>query len=1006
MRRRVLAFGLGAAVAIALALAPPAAAQSVSSSIHGRVTDGSGRGIASALVQAVERGTGIVRTVETGPDGAYQILLLRPGTYDVSVDVAGFVRGAVTGVELRLQAAATVDFRLRMAIEERVEVTAEPPLVDPSTLALGTRIDEKTLESLPLNGRAYTDLAMLDSSVRPSAPGIFFGERGAILTMNGAGARSNAFLVDGSDNNDFVLGARNQATYSPQVIQEFQLLTDSYSAEFGRASGGVLNIITRSGSNRFGGSAFYQFTGEGLNGTSPFVSEAPFQDGDHTGLNRQQFGLAVSGPMVRDHAFYLASYEGTRQEDIVGYTGITRDGVAGGTFLTPNVGDSFFLRTDFQADSANSLTARFSYNNSTVDGVNVIGRYTPESGHSISEQDFQAAFSLKTVLNPAFFNEARMLYSDGASLQTANSTRPGVERPGGIFGGNDLNERDQGERHLEFVDNVTLVSGDHALKFGVDLSVVEARIATRFGPNGVFQYTTDTAFEPGDSGFGTKAECIPGDPPDCSRAGIGVPGVDDDGDGVVDEAAAFGTYAQIFRVLEGQPEVTVDDGVMALFIQDDWRARPDLNLSFGLRYDLETFELDESYAIDSFIPNGGAARDMNNLAPRFGFTYTPTADRKLVLRGGAGVFYDKVVLGFPAISAITSGQRLLLGFFQALGIPFTEDTVEEYGLDLVMQEGGMLDIRADSLAVRFSTGDTLDTPYTTQWNLGFDRAVGDGRVFGMNYVHSRGYHVPLFRDLNPVIGEDPGIDGLPLHLDTTVGSIVAIETMGNTWYDALQFRFQDAHGALRYLMSYTYSKSMDESSDPLRGGISLPPDSSNVSGERARSDNDQRHRLVLSASWDTPWWALKVSPLLTYASGAPFNVTLGVDANICPPAGTPGRYDNCIADGFTQERPDGVPRNSGADTSRTAIDAARADLGLAPYDGSLEEPDFLQVDLRVSRLFGTGQRSLETFLQVFNLFDRENVGMVDGVLTSPTFGQPLTLAGPPRIVELGLRFGF
>ena len=1026
VRRGVSA--LASCAALILLLASPAAAQSVSSSIRGRVTDDSGRGIAGALVQAVDRGSGGARSVETEVDGQFQLLLLKPGVYDVSVDAAGFVHGAARGVDLPLGATIVLNFALRVVLEEHVEVTAQPPVVDPSTVSLGLRVDQETLQSLPLNGRSFTDLALLDSAVRPSAPGIFFGERGSILTLNGAGARANAYLVDGSDNNDFVLGARNNAFYSAEVIQEFQLLSDSYSAEFGRASGGVLNIITRSGTNDFQGSVFTQFTGEAVNGSSEIVDEAPFLDGGQDGLNRQQFGFSVSGPLVRDRAFYIASYEGSRQDDVIGYTGTTRDLVHGGTFLAPGDGNSFFLRTDFQLDQSNYLTARFSYGNGTVDGVNVLAQYTPEAGHSIQEQDFQTALSLKTVFGPSLFNEARLSFSDATSLQTANSERPGVERPGGVFGGNDLNERDQEERHIQFVDNVTWVEGRHALKFGIDVSVVEARIATRFAPNGVFSYTTDRPFEPGDSGLGIRAECG-GNPPDCSpnsigepgfdddhdgtvdeagdgAAGTGVPNVDDDGDGTIDEAADFGTYAQIFRLIEGKPEVTVDDGVVALFLQDDWIVGPDLNLSFGLRYDLETFELDEDFAIASFIANGGAPRDDNNLAPRFGFTWMPTEGRNLVVRGGAGLFYDKVVLGFPSIAAITSGQRLLLGFFQGIGFPFTEDTVEQYGLDFVIREGGLLDISADTLAVRFSTGDTLDTPYTAQWNIGFDRALGDGHVLGVNYVHSRGYHVPLFRDLNPVIGEDPSINGLPVHLDTSVGSIIAIETMGNTWYDALQFRFQDAKGPLRYLISYTFSKSMDEASDPLRDGISIPQDSSNISGDRARSDNDQRHRAVFSATWDTPFWEIRFSPVVTFASGSPFNVTLGVDANICPAAGTPGRYDECIADGFNQERPDGVPRNSGDKTSLAAINAARADLGLAPYTGELEEPGFFQVDLRISRAFGDGPRSLETFLQVFNLLDRDNLGLVDGVVSSPTFGEPLTIVGPPRTIELGLRFGF
>ena len=193
------------------------------------------------------------------------------------------------------------------------------------------------------------------------------------------------------------------------------------------------------------------------------------------------------------------------------------------------------------------------------------------------------------------------------------------------------------------------------------------------------------------------------------------------------------------------------------------------------------------------------------------------------------------------------------------------------------------------------------------------------------------------------------------------------------------------------MVSYTLSKAFDQTSDPLKGGVSLPPDSNDIEGERARADNDQRHRAVFSGTWRSNWWKLKFSPLVTYASGTPFNVTLGVDAN---------------TDGFSQERPAGVGRNSGAGTSMAAINAARDEQGLEPFEGDLSEPDFLQVDFRISRMFPMGHSYLEAYAQVFNVFDRANIGLIDGAVNSPTFGHSLVVVGPPRIVELGARFGF
>ncbi|MGD8376685.1 MAG: TonB-dependent receptor [Acidobacteriota bacterium] len=1002
---------------LASVLAGPAWGQSVSSGVRGRVADEGGKGLQGAEVQVLDLETGLERSAVSDDDGGYQVLLLRPGAYQVSVHMKGYALGR-QGVDLALNSVREINFTLKMAIEEHVQVSGELPDFDPSDTTLGTRVDQQTIQSMPLNGRQFTDLALLDSSVRQAQRGVFFGEPATVLTANGSGARSNAFLVDGSDNNDFVFGARGASSFSAEVIQEFEIVRDGYSAEFGRASGGVMNIITRSGTNEFGSSAFFTFTNESWNAPDAIVENYGGDQSDSS-IQRQQFGFAASGPFVKDKAFYFVAYEGGRSDGTAGYTGVDRLGDIGGAFPAATDSDRVFLRTDFNLSATHYLTARLSYSQDYLEGLNVIGKYTPETGSSLDETDTQLALSLRSVISPNLFNEARLLWSDGDGFQQGNTDRPGVERPQGIYGGLDLYERDIRERQFQFIDNLTSVIGNHTLKVGVDVSTVRADVESAFNPNGYFLYDTTAPFEAGDSHLGTKSECVPGprpeDPLDCSRAGIGAPGVDDDGDGIVDEIAEFDTYPMVYRLLSGSPTASFDDTVAGVFIQDEWRPHPNWNLNFGLRYDLETFQLDERYAVESSIENGGASRDMNNLAPRFSFVWTPNHGKNVIVRGGIGVFYDKVVLGFPAVSAITQQQTILLGFFQGTGFPCNEDFLETYGVDTMVQECILSSQDTDTVQLRFSTGDTLDTPYNVQWNIGFDRALGRGLLFGVNYVHARGYHVPVWRDLNPVIGannigtpERPTY--VPAHLDPTTGSIVALETMGNTWYDALQIRLQDGAGDLTYTISYTLSRSLDQSGDPLKNGIYLAPDSFDIEGERARSDNDQRHRFVFAATWQTSLWGLRFSPVVTYASGAPFNVTLGEDDNsrtlgIDVVDASGDRVP--LPDGFKQERPDGVGRNTGEDTPLDKINAARAAQGLPPYEGGLDEPDYLQVDLRISRIFNTGAGSqLEGFLQFFNLFNRENVTLVDGEVNSPTFGQPLAVAGPGRIVELGVRFGF
>ena len=1004
-------------LAVVLACMAPATGQTVSSTLRGKVTDLSGLGIPGVRIVAMETATSFAREALTGPDGTYQLSLLRPGSYQVSAELPGYGRGIRRDAELGLQATLVVNFTLPPALEEHITVSGDPPLLDLNTTGLITRLNRETIESTPIDGRNFLSLALLDSSIESPAQGVFSAGEELVYSVNGSGGRANSFLVDGSSNNDFVFGTAANARFPMLAIQEYVLLKDGYGAEFGRASGGVFNVTTRSGTNRLSGTAFYDLSNPSLNESFEFSAGTPNGEFSNTSPERQQYGFSLSGPLVKNKAFYFAAYEGGRQDDVGFYTGTDQDGKEGGHFVSFRDGDRFFLRTDVHLTPSQILTSRVSYSDETRTGINILGRFTPEVGSSIDQEHFQAAVSLKSIFSPTFFNEARVLYSDSNGTQTANSDDPGVERPGGIYGGDDLNLREQREVQFQFVDNITWIKGNHTLKFGVDVTRVEVDVATEFNPNGTYVYTTDDPFEGGDSGLGFK-----GNSP--AARGIGVPGVDDDGDGIIDEERILETYPLVYRLLEGKPRVSVDDTVLAVFVQDEWHVRDNVTLNFGLRYNLESFELDEKYAVESTIDNGGAAKDTDNLAPRFSFSWLPTDSGSILLRGGVGMFYDKVVLGFPAIAAITSGQTIRLGFFQGLGFPCNEDFLEKYGVDVVRTECGLLDLNIESLSLRFSTGDTLDTPYTVQANLGFDYSFGDGMLFGLNYVHARGHHIPLFRDLNPIIGEGV-VPGLPAHIDSSVGSIVAIETMGNTWYDALTAQLRRVHGPLRYTFSYTYSKAEDEGSDPLMNRATLPPDSSDIAGERARSDSDRRHRLVVSGTWDTPWWGLKISPVINYRSGAPFNVTLGIDDNAVNLAGvdTQGRL---LPDGFAQERPAGLARNTGANTPISLVNQIReewcndtvmvdgnaepteqlATPCLPAYDGTLEEQNFFQVDVRVGRAFGMGDSQVEAFVQIFNLFNRANRGYVDGAINSRNFGKPLTLVGPPRIVEMGVRFGF
>jgi hypothetical protein len=723
------------AAAMMLALVPlPAPAQTVSASIEGVVRSADGSAVESATVSVRAIETGVSRVAVTDEDGSYRLASLRPGRYEV---LARAPDGNVAGpyqVELALQRTLRLELTVVSGFEEEIVVRNRAPLVDAQRSWSELRVDGTQTDALPVDARAATDLALLDSSIVQAPEGNFYGERGNVFVVSGQSGRANSFLVDGLDNGDRLSSTTLNSFFSQQVIDEFVVLTRQFDAEFGRASGGVLNILTRSGTNETAGEVFYQGTNDSWNSQGEFVESLP-AGSEPRAVARAAAGIGVGGPLVKDKAFYYMSYERQSSDDAIGYSGVGRDGLPGGVLVAPSESDSVFLRTDFNLGERNFLMLRLSTDDRFADGVNVSGLLTPESGFTLEEEDLQFAGSLKTVISPELINEIRVLAGRSEFDQTARSTRPGVDRPSGIFGGNDLGRQMREERRVQLVENLTWLRGAHTLKFGLDVLHTRTRVDTAFNRNGSFLYRTDEPFDPGDCGDVFASQVAAARQIE-DEQGIRVPidcpgriGIDDDGDGTVDEPALWWTYPLVFRLIDGAPSATLDDTQFALFAQDSWRVSPSLTLNYGLRYDLSTFELpQDARVLSEVIHNGGATSDTDNVAPRLAFTYRPGGREKLVVRGGACIFYDKVPLAFPALTDVTAGTKIGMIFPQPLGFEITEDVVEELGIDAVRE----VLIFPERLTLRFSTGTELETPYVVQYGLGLDWGFGAGHALSID----------------------------------------------------------------------------------------------------------------------------------------------------------------------------------------------------------------------------------------------------------------------------------
>ena len=1017
--------GLGCLLAGLLLSAGHAAAQSTTATLVGRVLDGQRRAAPEAVVQVRATDTGRVRTAVTDAEGRFRLDALAPGRWVV---LARHPRGEASPaqvVELRLQQKTQIELILGAGgVEETVRVEGTDRL-DRRRTDTRTVIGGDVIESLPTNGRETIELALLDSSVQASETSGFIGERAPVFVVNGQSGRANSYLVDGLDNNDRLSGTALNSSFSQLVIDEFVVLKSDYAAEFGRATGGILNMLTRRGTNELSWDVFVQGSDSSFNSDGSFIEGLP--DGGSTdGLNRFQGGFRMGGPIEKDRAFFFVAYEHRSSDRLSPYTGVGRDGVAGGRFTAPSRGDQLFARADWALDPRNDLSVRFSYSSSIDRSVGVSGVFTPETGTDFDEDDVQLTTSLTTVVSPTMINELRFLVGGSELDQSAVSDRPNVARPSGVFGGNQINRQDRDETKLQLIDNVTLTRGRHTLKTGFDLIYSDTTVDLAFNPNGGFTYDTDAPFQPGDCfvnpgdpgiGFFDVAAAVelnsdldPDNDVDLVFDCPGTPGIDDNGDGQIDEPADLSTFPRTFSIVRGDTRSRFEDTTIGLFVQDSFSPSDVWTFDFGLRYDLSSYTVDNR--VDSVIPNGGAGRDTDNIAPRFGFTWTPN-DRWAV-RGGAGVFYDKLVLAFPALTAATAGTTISVATPQGATIEYDENLLESEGLESTIVFLGLDDGLFDSLLLRFSTGTELKTPNTIQTSIGFDRLLGRHSSVGARVTRVRGFNQPLLVDLNPVDGVlNPGtpceeeflqplIIGIPCHLnDPSTGSIATVSTVGKTWYDAVNLTYQYRREGLWLSSGYTWSKSEDLGPDPLRDLVSLTPNSRDLFGERARSDTDRRHRLVLSGGAPMPW-GLELTGVLTLQSGLPFNVLTGKDDNL---------------DGLVKlDRPDGVGRNAGrvrarprgSDTDLSIVNDLRSRNDLAPVT-ELDEPTFSQLDVRVARPFVLGEKGRGEFylaIQIFNALDELNAGRVEGRVLAQNFGDPITLAGPPRTVELGIRVGY
>lgn len=563
---------------------PARSSAQTSATLQGSVTDDQNLPLPGASVTFTNTETGVTRTVVSDERGWYRAAALPPGVYDLKAELSGFGTAVRNKVAISLGQELTVNLGLKIAaVSETVQVVATTPLVETSSNTLGTTVSRDQLDSLPVPGRSFTALAQ-------TAPGVT-GVGGGGVNSGGQLNRNNSYRIDGVSNDNNVL-ASPRGGLSMEAVREYVVIANQFSAEYGDASGAVVSVVTRSGTNDFNGRGFLFHRDEQFDSQDPF-SEA--QGSGKAPLSQQRYGGFFGGPVLRDRMHFFGSYEGLRQHQTAV---VTSPLVPVSEREVPNnqSGKQSFIRVDNHLSAAHSIFVRYRRDTQDEIGNGIGGLNTYERGSDTIETNQDIVGSHTAVLSNKALNELRVQfgrhYADIFVYMPIDS--PTINRPSGNFGKAANLPQGRTEDRLEIMNNFSYSFKAHDMKFGVDYNRIRATSYFNNNTGGTFTFSTDRPFDAND----------------------------------------LTTYPIQYTQNIGDPNLYRPNDEYGLFAQDSWRVLSNLTLNLGVRYDHE----------NAFKQAVGVSDNNLNIAPRLGFAWDPFKNQKMVVRGGAGQYYSKVFL--------------------------------------------------------------------------------------------------------------------------------------------------------------------------------------------------------------------------------------------------------------------------------------------------------------------------------------------------------------------------
>jgi hypothetical protein len=1067
-------------ITILIAAGSPAFAQSYRGGIRGAVTDSSGGTIAGAKVTARNLGTSETREVTSDTDGTYMLLELPAGAYEVSSIAPGFQEAKAAHVTVNVGSETAVDLTLSKPTEQNVSIIVVDtvPLVDTETTTLSQVVDQRLVQELPLNGRDFGKLVALTPGVTVEGSGVAGTEKGfGQFNINGNRDRSNNYTLDGTDNNDpwFNNSALNQvgitgapATLLPlDAIQEFSLQSN-FSAEYGRNSGSVVNIITRSGSNSLHGS-LYEYNRNSYFDARNYFNSKP---NPQSPFNNNNFGGSIGGPIFRDKTFFFFAYEGQRErvgsdfavsvpttaqiakaraaalaamptinpvplDKLLAFFPVTSVGTIPIVIKDKNDNDNFIVKLDHKLSSVHSFAARYAFGKDYQ--IFPLGAFSSGGGGSrlpafaqtspTRAQVFSASWL--SVFSPAHVNEVRFGYtrfrnsfgslddkfdpsSIGLSIGTSKLGVPEVD-----FGGSTIENlgatafsipRARISQNFQALDNFTLIHGTHTIKFG-----------------GEFRRASVNAFND-----------------NLERGLIGFFPSGADPDPVVDVLINFyegnATCGSCFTTANsGLTRRTTYTNGLSFFAQDDFRIRPNVTLNLGLRWEYFGPLSEKNNLLTNLVGGqlvrvgtGGLGsvykKDLNNFGPRLGFAWNLA--HRTVLRSSYGIFYDYIPQHL-IIANFTSTAGVATNPDPANPVPNTPLSFNQ-GAWNGSVPGAVFTPSSGPFPI-FATDQNLRTPYVQSWTLNVQHQFGEAASLAVGYNGSKGTKLTRLYDLNQN-GSNPKYSTIDLFSTGASSTYHALQLTGNlhTWHRLSGFS------------TYTWSKSLDTASDGIDfnfAGAAFPQDSTNLSAEKGPSTFDTRHRWTSAFNYQVPdisgvphvlgaGWQLNT--VISIQSGRPIPVITGGGNNF--------HQRPNVVPGVNPILPNWTP--STGYLNPLAFQDPSGPFGNLGRD-QIYGPGFKNVDFSVTKLFQIRENfRLQFRAEFFNVFNHPNFALPGNVITPGIDAagkqKPLTPAcaasnltyaqcfpagtitatpdaaqgnpglggGGPRVIQLGLRVQF